>query len=386
MRVALADPIRLFIARWLISPLQGVSFGDWMRVLGENRWAIPPAFWPRALLTTLTSLLNSAQARREQRVYGARIRATRVEAPLFILGHYRSGTTHLHNLFAQDARFAFLNNYQANQPRTFLTTEAVGARLGAGLAIRRRPQDNVRVDLEVPTEDELALCADTFLSPHMGWHFPRRADHYLGRYLTFERASADERQRWVESLRTLARKLTLGRARRIVFKSPLHTARIPLLLEAFPDACFVHISRDPFVVFQSTLHMERKVEPLFRYQHSRRDGLEDRILERYRLVYDAYLAGRSQIPPGRLVEVDYDDLDREPLRTLQRIYTDLELPDFELARPAIAAYLETVRGYERNTYPPLQAELRRRIESHWGRYLAELGYSLDSPTSSPTAR
>ena len=47
----------------------------------------------------------------------------RFDAPLFILGIWRSGTTHLHNLFAQDDRFAFANNYQVCFPRTFLTME-----------------------------------------------------------------------------------------------------------------------------------------------------------------------------------------------------------------------------------------------------------------------
>lgn len=33
--------------------------------------------------------------------------------PIFILGAYRSGTTHLHNLLAQDPAFAYVTAYNA---------------------------------------------------------------------------------------------------------------------------------------------------------------------------------------------------------------------------------------------------------------------------------
>ena len=36
------------------------------------------------------------------------------------------------------------------------------------------------------------------------------------------------------------------------FQSPAHTARLKLLHELFPEAKFIHISRNPFEVYQST--------------------------------------------------------------------------------------------------------------------------------------
>lgn len=369
------DRLRLFLSRWVFSPLQGTTFRTWRRALRENHYAIAPAFWPRALLTTLSAAATSRAARREQREYGDRIAAVRVPDPLFILGHYRSGTTHLHNLLAIDPGHLFVNNYQASFPRTFLTTEGVGSRLGSVLTMRKRPHDNVELDLRVPTEDELALCADTLLSPHMAWHFPHRAPWYDERYLTFESATDEERTRWVESLRTLARKLVVKYGPlRPVFKSPLHTARIPMLLEAFPDARFVHVHRDPYAVFQSTQNMEGKVEPLFRYQFGDPGALEEKILRRYRRMYDAYFRDRAHIAPERLVEVAYESLDREPLETLAGIYRDLGLGGFEQARPAIESYLQTIADYEKNRYPPMPPELRARIADRWRETFDRWGY------------
>lgn len=369
-----ADRLRLWLARWMFSPLQGVTLDIWLQALRDNRFAVHPLLWPRALLTTVTAAGNSRAAARELRTYGAAIEAAQVAAPVFILGHYRSGTTHLHNLLAADPRFGFVNNYQANFPRTFLSTEEVGSRLGETLTMRRRPHDRVRLDLRVPTEDELALCGDTLLSPHMGWHFPRRRDWYDRRYLTFAEASAQERQRWIASLRRLARKLTVKLGKPLVFKSPLHTARVPLLLEAFPEARFIHVHRDPYKVFQSTVNMERKVEPLFRYQLASDRDLEERVLWRYREIYTRYLEDRRLIAPGRLTEVGYRHLAAEPLAALAEVYAQLRLPDFDIARPAIAHYVESLRGYRKNVYEPLQEPWRQRVAEEWGFTFREWGY------------
>jgi len=43
--------------------------------------------------------------------------------------------------------------------------------------------------------------------------------------------------------------LTFKDTRRLVLKSPPHSCRIGVLLEMFPKARFIHIVRDPYLVF-----------------------------------------------------------------------------------------------------------------------------------------
>ncbi|MDQ3332304.1 MAG: sulfotransferase, partial [Planctomycetota bacterium] len=76
----------------------GITMGAWLRLLAQNRFRIHPAYWPKAAFTTLASGLSSTFAVAEKAIYGRRIAATVVPPPLFVLGHWRSGTTHLHNL------------------------------------------------------------------------------------------------------------------------------------------------------------------------------------------------------------------------------------------------------------------------------------------------
>src|SRR5262245_35311730 len=171
MRKSLRERVLLFLHRRLFSVFAGMKAGDWLRLLEENDYAIDVAHWPRAALITLGVLSNSDQARIEERQYGQAIAAAEVPPPLFVLGHWRSGTTHLHNLLCLDRRFAYANNFQTAFPHTFLTSEDKFTALTAFLLPERRPQDNVRVEIGIPQEDEFGLCTATLCSPYLGWMF-----------------------------------------------------------------------------------------------------------------------------------------------------------------------------------------------------------------------
>ena len=162
----------------------GATFGDWLRVLRANGFRVDLPYWPRAAAITFSSVLNSARARWEEWRYGRKVRAATVHPPLFILGIWRSGTTHLHNLLARDARFACPNTYQVFFPRTFLSTERTTARVMGFFMARKRPQDDVVMRIDEPQEDEFALCSLTGHSVMLGWAFPQSRDFY-DRYLTF---------------------------------------------------------------------------------------------------------------------------------------------------------------------------------------------------------
>src|SRR4051812_38965344 len=106
----------------------GITLGDWLALLRENRFAVAPSCYLRAALITLFSIPNTFTRWREEARYGHEWEQVEIQPPLFILGHYRSGTTHLHNLLAVDPRFAYLNAFQACYPHTFLLSERTGAK------------------------------------------------------------------------------------------------------------------------------------------------------------------------------------------------------------------------------------------------------------------
>jgi hypothetical protein len=339
--------------RWSVANnyLAGITLDRWIDLLREN--SVSPAYWHRAAFITAAACLNSLARRKERRLDGD-IRATPLAGPpLFILGHWRSGTTHLHNLLALDTlNFAFANTYQVTNPLTFLTTEEANTRRFARLVPDKRPMDEMEMGFALPQEDEFAPCLDTLKSSYLGISFPRRQQHF-DRYLTFDGVSEDEINKWKDSLLTFCKKLTYKYQRPLLLKSPSHTARIRHLLKWFPDARFVHIHRHPHDVFRSTQHYWDTAVWYSYLQKPDRSKLDSEILRRYRTLHDAFHAQRSLIPAERFHELSFTDLESDPIASLRTIYQNLGLPHFETLRPTFEAYLASQSSYKKNQFSPL---------------------------------
>lgn len=354
--------------------LGGITFHQWIHLLRQERFAVDLARLPRALAITLQSLKNSAFHYYERHRYDSLVGGVRVEPPLFVLGHWRSGTTHLHHLLAQDRRFAFPNGYQTAFPHTFLTTEARDARLLSFFVPKRRPMDNMELSLALPQEDEFALCTSCLKSPCMAWIFPRRREHF-GRYLSFRNASPDEIAEWRAAFHLFLKKLTWKYRRPLVLKSPPHTCRIRLLLEMFPGAKFVHIHRDPYVVFQST---RKTFLTMFDWQGLQKPDLgdlDDWILEQYREMYEVCFAERSLIPPGCYHEMAFEELEKDPMGEMRKVYGALDLPDFRAVEAEMRGHIARLRTYRKNEFSDPEPELKARISSMWGSTIDEWGYA-----------
>lgn len=364
-----------WMTRWVFSPLAGITLSQWGGLMLEHGRHVGLRYVPRSLFTAGMALLNSGWSFYERRRYRSELDSVAVRAPIFVLGHHRSGTTHLWNLLAQDPRFAYPTILQAVFPHTFLSFERFVHGLAGRFVPNRRPQDNVEMSPDSPLEEERALCASTFLSIQMARHFPRRRDAFKP-FLSMREASPEARQRWSDALDLFSRKLLVrhGPEKTLLFKAPDHTAKVDLILQRFPDARFVHIHRDPFTVFLSTRKMERQTVPLYAYETPPSEGLDAFILWRYREMYRCYFEDRDRIPPGQLVEVSFDDLEKEPLDVIERIYEGLGLSDFAGARPRLERYLGGLRGYRKNSYTPLAPSLREEVERSWSPYYERLGY------------
>ena len=352
----------------------GITFRDWVALLRENHFSVSANCFPRAATISLSAIMNSAMAMVEVVRFRNAWNAVSVMPPLFILGHYRHGTTHLQNLLSLDQRFAFPNMYQVSYPHSFLTTEAVNSKLADFFVPRKRPFDNVPLGMKVPYEDEIAMVSAARVSPYLSLVFPRRSEYYDG-HLSFRNATPEDISRWHDALVTFLRKLTLKTAKPLIIKSPPHTARIRLLLEMFPNAKFVHIRRNPCEVYKSTIKMIESGSRWTRLQNDEFDVVR-RTLNSYREMYDAYFEDREHISAGHLHEIAFEDLSRHPVKQIQRMYMALGLPEFSVVEHRIRKYVESIAGYERNRLPPLDGQEADLIRKEWLRCFEEWGYSL----------
>ena len=368
--MAWRDALLRFVGPGLLG---GITFGNWLRLLRENRFAVAPSCLPRALSISCQSVQNSLFAWIDRRKLGDELDNVEVPPPLFVLGHWRSGTTHLHNLLTLDKRFAFANNYECIYPMSFLTAEKLHSKAVEFFLPKRRPMDNVEWDMASPQEDEFAMCVESFKSPCMSWVFPQSSVRY-DRYLTFRGVPDHEIAQWRESMLAFLKKLTCKHNRPLVLKSPPHTCRIKLLLQMFPQAKFVHIHRNPFAVFPSTRKTFLVNIALQRLQPPRLDDLDDQLLYRYREMYDAFFEERGAIPAGQYHEIAFEDLERDPNNQVRRIYEALDLPDFSGVESSLKCYVSSIAGYKKNKFPDLSEELHQRISRAWRPSIEEWGY------------
>jgi hypothetical protein len=208
----------------------------------------------------------------------------------------------------------------------------------------------------------------------MSWVFPRHEDRY-DRYLTFQGVPDDEVAEWKTALTRFLKKLTVRYDRPLLLKSPPHTCRIGLLLELFPNARFVHIYRNPYAVFQSTEHLHRFMYRASRLQRSDNQPVAERVIRQYQAMYERFFEERDLIPTGRFHELSFEELERDQVGQVSRIYQKLDIGGFESVRPALEQYVSSLASYRKNEYSDLVPSIRLRIARAWQRNFHEWGYA-----------
>jgi hypothetical protein len=361
-------------ATYIFHPLAMNSFRHWITLLRESG-GIAPRHWPRAALITVASPLWGPLRWAERLRYGGRLdRMELRQAPLFVVGHWRTGTTHLHNLLSHDPQFGFVSTFQTLAPSSFLLGRHTLRPLVARSMPKTRPMDNMALSADLPQEEEFAMCNVTPHSFYVGWYFPRRIRELFDKYVIFRDADPDMVREWERHYLELLKKATLQcGGRRLVLKNPANTGRIPQLLHLFPDAKFLHIRRNPYAVYKSTVNLHRSTYATIGFQDVTTAEIEENVLHMHAALTRRYFETRDLIPPGNLVEIAYEDLEARPLAVLEEAYGRLGLPGWQEARPAVAAYLATQAAYEKNRFT-MRARDIARVEEHLRFALDAWGY------------
>ncbi len=294
--------------------------------------------------------------------------------PVFILGVWRSGTTHLHYIMARDPQFGILNNHQA-----FTFTMALWSfnRLNKLFNLflpGKRPQDNVKVTLDEPAEEEQPLSTITTRSSIHSFFFPRNQS-YFRKYHLFENVSGKDKKAWKRKYLFLLKNIRFYSKKEILLlKNPHNTGRIKELLELFPDAKFIFLHRDPYKVFSSTKKLYNRMISSQFLQFVSKSEIEKIIIENNAAILDKYLRERSFIPEGNLVEVSYDELEEDPITTVRKVYDSLGIDGLDEALPEMKVYLDSVKNYKKNVYRKLPERITRWINEAWEPWFDVFGY------------
>ncbi len=368
-----SKPLKLRLRQ---QPVQGLSVQMLYRILRRYRGSIQAPNRIKGVYHTHMAFLHTCLNFLENRAVGEKISRTELPAPpVFVLGHWRSGTTFLHNLLACDPGLGYPRAYQALFPGSFLSpaVKRVVPHLERASRLKTRPMDNVKFGLRVPWEDEFIMAGLTGISPYMRALFPRTLGSDINfRYPDLE--SEEECRIWKETFIRLMQRLTIIEKRRIVLKSPTHTARVKILLDLFPEAKFIHIIRNPFDVFSSNLMLWREALSLSFLERVTATEILEIILSTYNEVAERYWTQKDAIPAGNLVELRFEDLEKDPLGELRRTYRTLGLAGFDRSAPIVSTYLGTLTNYQKNRYN-LPSSVKKMVYERWQQSFDRHGYA-----------
>ncbi len=299
---------------------------------------------------------------------------TPISRPIFILGHWRSGTTHLYNIMAKDPQFAFVPPVDTGMPWETTTL----ARWLQGPIAKTLPPDRfidaIPVHGDSPQEDETAIANMTTLSFFHGIYFPHRFDAWIDRGVFMDGASAGLRAQWRRAARRFFKKIIATQGgRRLLIKNPVYTARAGVLRAMFPDARFIHIRRNPYEVFASMRNFYAKLLQEMALQDFAEVDVDGVILRTYARMMRVYERDAAALPPDALAEIEYERLDRDPIDAVRFIYDQLEIDGFEAARPAFETYLASVKSFAKNRFA-YSDEAATKVEAHWGEWVRRWGY------------
>lgn len=359
-------------------PVNTLVGADWSTFREMTRGQrIDSGYRGKYYLTKAVCRLLSTLAPIQERRYRKLLADTPLQNdPVFILGHWRSGTTFVHNIFAQDSHFGYTTTYQTVFPHLMMFGQPMFKRTMGWLMPDHRPTDNMELAPDLPQEEEFALSNMMPYSYYDFWFFPERMMEYCDRYLTFEQITPEELRVFKETFLKLV-KISLWNTggTQYLSKNPPHTGRVKALAELFPNAKFIYLMRNPYTVFESTRSFyTNTIKPLELQAFSDAD-MERNILTAYAKLYKAYEQQKKFIPAGNLYEVKFEDFEADAMETTRRIYRELQIPGFAEAEGAIQAYVDKKRGYKKNKYEykPRTVQL---VNDNWGFALKDWGYEM----------
>ena len=310
----------------------------------------------------LETLCVRLQMERDRQLYPD-ITRQEIRDPLFIVGLPRSGTSVLHRLLAADPahRSPLMWEVRSPSPPTRDDEKRRIQRATQSCNFFNWLAPTFRyvhtVGAEIPQEC-VSLMTPTFLSDQFD------AMYYVPSYRTWF-FRQDLRPAYKYHRRFLQHLQFRRAARRWILKAPTHMFALPALLSVYPDARFVQTHRTPVDAMASVSSLMTILRSAFS------DAVDPFIVCREAMDYwsesmDKFLRERDRLADNRICDIQYDEIRREPIRAVRRIY---EFFGWSLSREA-----------ERNVRTLIVNQAKRQSANH--RYdLSQFGANAEDVLS-----
>jgi len=295
--------------------------------------------------------------------------------PIYVLGHWRSGTTLIHNMLCSSYNVSYPTTYQTVFPNNLFCFNWLIKNIMQFFLPERRLVDHVKMHVDYPQEEDFALGNEAGFSYYYWFYFPKDwrwiSEHYLSLSSDDQATREKYARRYVRFLRRCI--LNVG-GEQYIAKNPPSLARIPFLLQLFPEARFLYIERNPYEVLTSTFRFFKAFLATLQMQDFDDQSLWELIFHNYKYLYLKYQEDKQLIPSGQLVEIKYEQLVRDPEKILkglhEGIFSDLEPNNDKLESILASHHNHTFKKY---TFDPAFIE---RVNDELGDLILKQGYRL----------
>ena len=354
-------------------PLFGMSFKKWFYVLQKNG-GVDNKYLNRGLFIGFFSLFFAPARYLFKVKFAEKIDHSKIKnPPVFILGHWRSGTTYLHELLSEDPQFCYVTLWHTMLPDSYPLLEPMKHFMAKFLP-STRPMDNMAVDIDGPYEEEAGIAVLSPWSFFHAFHFPKNAEEQYEKSIHYTGLSEKEKEEWDKSYYDFMKTVSYtNKGKRLLIKDPANTARIPTLLKLFPDAKFIHIKRNPYKVYLSMVKMRNNVPRKLALQKYDKEIIEQQVINDYKRLMTAFFEQKKMIPSDNYVEISYEELVKNPLEQVKKIYKKLKLSGLEKGLPGMNRYLESKKDYKVNVYK-IDEKVVQRVQEQWDLTIKPWGY------------
>jgi len=296
------------------------------------------------------------------RVFFPGLSRVEVVAPIFIVGHARSGTTLTHRLMTEDeGRYSYFLLWECYFP-SLLQKKLIRAAgrfdrevLGGFLARQVEKFEEKRygkmrhvheMGLTIPEEDDIAL----YYSMASGFWITKMP--YMGDldFFWMNEWPERKRRRYNDFYREVVkRQLYLNGTDKIhLSKNPLWAGRVASLIDAFPDARFVVNVRDPRETIPSLLKLLTGAWYALGWDPERQQRSLRLLVENSFESYKHPIEALDASPQVRSAILDYRELTADPAAAIERVYADLGLPLSDQFRQTLQGKQKRKREGERS--------------------------------------